>query len=901
MNNNPQMDLALEFLRNTGDNLFLTGKAGTGKTTFLRNLKGNLGKSMVVVAPTGVAALNAGGVTIHSLFQLPMGPIPPGTIGSTRQRFSREKIAILRSVDLLVIDEVSMVRSDVMDALSDVLRRFRNGALPFGGVQLLMIGDVSQLAPVTRGDEVELLAPYYPNSFYFFDSIALNQTQFRTIELTHIYRQDDRRFIDLLEAVRSNTLTQSVLRDLNERYIPDFEPPLGQNYITLTSHVNKAKVINDRKMAALQSPSVVYKGRVTGDFPESMYPNDYNLELKQGAQVMFLRNDNSADKLYYNGKIGVVKSLDDESVVVAIDVDGGRSVEVQVSPAEWTNIKYSVQGREIAETILGTFHQYPLKAAWAITIHKSQGLTFERAVVDAGSSFSHGQVYVALSRCRSLEGLVLSSPISQGGVIYDRCVSGFSDYVASNQPTGEVLIESERKYFDTLMGELFSFDSMLLALGRLEYLVSDRLSGSYPVLADKIIPELIAQFRPLVRDVGARTSQRVAAIRQHCPLHDSASQELLDLTRRAAVYFLDKLDTGVVPLVEQLRGLEIDNKDIARRLNELLVPLGDQLKVKLELLGYAAGASQMTTRIYLNLRSQALLWQVEGAQDKAAGRNSSSSPSSKKDKVESTGDIQHPELFEILREWRKSSAQEFGVPLYHIMTQKTLITITNTMPTTASQMKNIKGVGPHFMANYGAQVAQIVADYKGEVDFDTLDFPQAQQESGAGSVITASAPITGSSYSSGSTPAHSGASDPFDAFTQTDAFETFDPNKPQAKARAHSQPQPTKQKSPRPERIPTDIISLEMFERGLTVPQIATERNLTEGTIVNHLLKHVGTGRVDIFTLVSPVKVALVKACTLKYEVLPRASEIKEELGDDLSYNDIRAALHYISSNDGNR
>lgn len=834
MYDNPQMALALDFLRNTGDNLFLTGKAGTGKTTFLRRLKGAIDKSMVVVAPTGVAALNAGGVTIHSLFQLPMGPIPPGTVGSTKQRFSREKIAILRSVDLLVIDEVSMVRADVMDAISDTLRRYRNGALPFGGVQLLMIGDVSQLAPVTKSDEVEMLAPYYPKSFYFFDSVALSQTNFRTITLTHIYRQADKKFIDLLEAVRSNNLTGGVLAELNARYVPNFEPPAGQNYITLTSHVNKAKVINDRKMEALKTTPMVYRGRVTGDFPESMYPNDYNLVLKQGAQVMFLRNDTAAEKLYYNGKLGVVKSLTKESVVVTVDTEDGRSVDVQVPIAEWSNIKYSVQGNEIAETILGVFYQYPLKAAWAITIHKSQGLTFDRAVVDAGDSFSHGQVYVALSRCRSLEGLVLGSAISPSGVIYDRCVSGFSDYVSGNQPTNDMLVESERCYFDSLMGEMFDFEAIMLLLGRVDRLVSEKLYSAYPVLSDSVIPGVLADYKTLLHEVGERTARRVLSLRAECKLHDTASGPLLDLIHRASSYFLEKLDSVVIPLMVQLEGLEVDNKDTARRLGELVATLNEQLKVKLHILKNSEQAAEMSTKTYLKLRSDAMLGSVDlhAAKDKVA----------KKDKVESAGDIEQPELFEILRAWRKSTADGMGLPVYNILVQKALVTLANTMPMTEFQMKKIKGVGPKFMERYGAEVAQIIADYRGEKSIEMFDFVQLADDRVA---------------------------------VQASAFDSKPSKEPREK---------------------TDLVTLEMFERGLTVAQIATERSLTEGTITKHLLKHVDTGRVDIFTLVSPVKVALVKACTLKYETLPTTTELKAELGDDFSYDDIRVALYYINS-----
>ena len=376
MSDNPQMDLARKFLEQTGINVFLTGKAGTGKTTFLRDLRQSSPKRMIVVAPTGVAAINAGGVTIHSFFQLPFGPHLPGVLrigGEKRMNFSKEKIAVIRSLDLLVIDEISMVRADLLDAMNDVLRRYRDWDKPFGGVQLLMIGDLQQLAPVVKQPEWELLGKYY-ESPYFFDSAALREAKYITLELKHVYRQSDTGFIDILNRVRENTVTPDILERLNSRYVPGFVPDDKDGYITLTSHNDTARAINERRMAGLDTPPHTFSCDIEGDFPEYLFPTDRELTLKAGAQVMFVKNDPTGLQRYFNGKIGRITRIGESKIEVALD-DLAEPVEVE--PGEWTNVKYTVdpQTREISETVEGIFRQYPLRAAWAITIHKSQGLT----------------------------------------------------------------------------------------------------------------------------------------------------------------------------------------------------------------------------------------------------------------------------------------------------------------------------------------------------------------------------------------------------------------------------------------------------------------------------------------------------------------------------------------------
>ncbi|MCI5208617.1 MAG: helicase, partial [Candidatus Electrothrix sp. ATG2] len=401
---NHELELANDFVRYTDRDIFLTGKAGTGKTTFLHNLERDSAKRMIITAPTGVAAINAGGVTLHSFFQLPFGPFVPGSEAYERTqqhqfRFSREKKKIIRSLDLLVIDEISMVRADLLDAVDEALRHHRRNTLPFGGVQVLMIGDLHQLAPVAKRNEWQLLESHYA-SIYFFSSKVLTRTELVTIELQHIYRQSDADFIKLLNRVRNNQLDQTAVDALNRRYLPEFSPAEDDGYITLTTHNRSADTLNQKRLHELGSKEFRFAAEVSGDFPEHTYPAPADLRLKKGAQVMFVRNDPAAEKRYYNGKIGRISKISNTEITVLCSDD---EEEIAVKPLVWENIKYTLnqENSEIEEEVIGKFEQYPLKTAWAITIHKSQGLTFERAIIDAQAAFAHGQVYVGLSRCKT--------------------------------------------------------------------------------------------------------------------------------------------------------------------------------------------------------------------------------------------------------------------------------------------------------------------------------------------------------------------------------------------------------------------------------------------------------------------------------------------------------------------
>ncbi len=454
---NEVFDLAYRFVTETSENIFLTGKAGTGKTTFLKYLKENCSKNIVVAAPTGVAAINAGGVTLHSLFQLPFHPFLPTKNNRdellAKIRFNKQRQQLLRKVELLVIDEISMVRCDTMDAIDTILKSVRRKYdVPFGGVQLLCIGDLYQLPPVAQRHEWEILQEYYSSPF-FFDSIVIKEQMPLLIELNKIYRQKEDSFVALLNKVRINNMNADDFEDLHLRYNPSFHPLLEEKYITLTSHNNQADQINARELQKLLSPSFKYEAIIEGDFPENNYPAEGALILRVGAQVMFLKND-LVLKRYFNGKIGVVKSLDNEEIIVECD-----GINISVSSETWENSRYVLDRTDgkLQQETLGTFTQFPLRLAWAITIHKSQGLTFEKVMIDAGAAFSSGQVYVALSRCTSLDGIVLLSKIPSAAIYSNDNVIKGQRALTHKGSLAERFDGARQIFTQQLLEEIFSF------------------------------------------------------------------------------------------------------------------------------------------------------------------------------------------------------------------------------------------------------------------------------------------------------------------------------------------------------------------------------------------------------------------------------------------------------------
>ena len=550
---NKELRNAWEFAEHTGISIFLTGKAGTGKTTFLKALKEHSSKRIIVVAPTGVAAINAGGVTIHSFFQLPLSPYVPGTTFKDRYDFGKEKRRIIRTLDMLVIDEISMVRSDLLDAIDNVLRRYRDPTLPFGGVQLLMIGDLHQLTPVVTPRDEELLRPYYDTP-YFFGSHALQQTSYVTIQLTHVYRQQDQVFIDILNHVRDGVPTAEDLARLNARCKPMFIPKPEEGYIRLTTHNRMADSYNDNELHKLPGKRYVFKAEIEKEFPESSYPADVNLELKQGAQVMFIKNDPSPSHLYYNGRIGHVVGFEEGKIVVKCP---GDDYTISVEPAEWENTRYAIneETKVIEPQVLGVFRQYPLRLAWAITIHKSQGLTFEHAIIDASASFASGQVYVALSRCKSLEGLVLASQIQPRNIIGDARVN---DYIARQQAEAEKSIEAlpalKEEYYRTQLYDLFNFMPLFAAEQQLHRLLLEYFR-QFPKLTN-YHGTVIDQLKQKVIDVALRwrtVIQQTTAEGLHAPA-------FLERVKRSAAYFVTELEKMLPDAIEKTKMASTNNK-----------------------------------------------------------------------------------------------------------------------------------------------------------------------------------------------------------------------------------------------------------------------------------------------------------------------------------------------------
>lgn len=455
-----------DLIEHTNRSVFLTGKAGTGKTTFLNEFVKKTRKKHIVVAPTGIAAINAGGVTIHSMFGLPLRTFLPTTdridgslgnnIADLQQHFKyrKDKLKLLREVEVLIIDEVSMLRADVLDMMDFSLRFIRRNNQRFGGVQMLFIGDLYQLPPVVRDEHI--LKMYY-NSPFFFDSLAIKDIPLLTIELTKVYRQTDEEFLEILNAVRDGDIANINFENLNERYDPDFNAG-EESYIYLCSHNKLADDINQQKLAEIKVDPSTFEAKLFGEFKENQYPNEQFLELKVGAQVMFIRNDISGEKKYFNGKLGEISALDEKEIKVILD---GSEREITVKREVWEQKKYSLDSeKNIKEEVLGSFEQFPIKLAWAVTIHKSQGLTFDKVIIDAGKSFTAGQVYVALSRCRTLEGIVLKSKITPDVIFKDNRILQFQGETFANDSVEEIL--NKEKYDYSIRKVLRSVDSQWL-------------------------------------------------------------------------------------------------------------------------------------------------------------------------------------------------------------------------------------------------------------------------------------------------------------------------------------------------------------------------------------------------------------------------------------------------------
>ncbi|MCR5366213.1 MAG: AAA family ATPase [Prevotella sp.] len=562
MEQNNELRTAWDFVEHTGRSIFLTGKAGTGKTTFLKAVVEQSSKRSIVVAPTGVAAINAGGMTIHSFFQLPFSPFVPGAKIESRFDFGKEKRKIISSLDLLIIDEISMVRSDLLDAIDSVLRRFRDRYKPFGGVQLLMIGDLQQLTPVVTPDDERMLAPYYDTP-YFFGSKALAKIEYVTIQLEKVYRQQDDTFLTLLNHIREGHPTADDLALLNARYQPAFVPQPNEGYIRLTTHNQMANNYNESELKKLSGSAYTYRAKIEGTFPDYSYPTAETLVLKEGAQVMFVKNDPSGEHRYYNGRIGHVTLAEDNRLEVYCP---GDAEAIEVEPLEWENARYTLndQTREIETEVLGKFSQLPLRLAWAITIHKSQGLTFERAIIDASLSFAPGQVYVALSRCKTLEGMALASRIPPQVIISDERVDS---YISHQEEAALRSIEQlptlKDEYYRYLLMELFDFKDILYREEYLNRIITEFFYHSYTDIAEmhKRALENYKQQVVVVADKWVGMIQQMAIDTLH-------NAEFLERVKRSATYFEQTLEQVLTRPLALVPDVKSQNKQAMKRLTE---------------------------------------------------------------------------------------------------------------------------------------------------------------------------------------------------------------------------------------------------------------------------------------------------------------------------------------------
>jgi hypothetical protein len=698
METNPQLQLANQFVQNTNRNIFLTGKAGTGKTTFLHNLRLDCPKRIVVVAPTGVAAINAKGSTIHSFFQMPFGPYISSTIDENVakknpiRKMNRDKVNLIKGLDLLVIDEISMVRADTLDGIDEVLRRYKDRSKPFGGVQLLMIGDLHQLSPVVKDDDWAILKDYYPN-LYFFNSKALKESNPVGIELKHIYRQSDTYFIDILNAVRENTIDKETLEKLNQRYIPDFNPTEDEGYITLSSHNNSANTINERKLKEITTKEFIYKAEVNGDFPEYSFPNLEELVLKVGAQVMFIKNDSNREKLFYNGKIGKITRIKEEIIFVKCPDD---LQEIAVGKAVWENIKpeLNTETKVIDEVIQGAFTQYPLKLAWAITIHKSQGLTFEKAIIDANAAFAHGQVYVALSRCKSFEGMVLSSPISFSSVKTDGTVSTYTKSAKENEPNEQHLIDSKIAYQQSLLFDLFDFKHIESALFQVKKLAEENHHTLTSGFLDNINKGR-EQSEIDIYAVADKFRRQMNSQLQEMSLPEE-NIDLQDRVKKGCIYFGDK----ILELEKQLTEVDFDadNQSVKKLILEAIQNLKKEIFIKKSSLTLCKNGFKVLE--YLKNKANAEIDYLQSIKELKQPT-----------KVNVPRGVLHPDLYQTIKNWRDDLALETGLPVYQILPQKTLTDLVNQIPANFEELESIKGIGKMKVKQYGNELLTMIGEF----------------------------------------------------------------------------------------------------------------------------------------------------------------------------------------------
>ena len=784
---NTNFQLAIDFIRTTNRPVFLTGKAGTGKTTFLKYIREHTNKQTVVLAPTGVAAINAGGVTMHSFFNLPFGPFLPGTKKGfsgnsedsvndkhsliSRLKYNKEKKELLQSLELMIIDEVSMVRSDILDAIDTILKAFRrNFNEPFGGVQVLFIGDMFQLPPVVKDDEWQMLQEYY-NSPFFFDSLVLKDNQPLHIELEKIYRQSDQYFIDVLNQVRNNQLNDEGMELLHSRYLPDFFPSKDEGFVTLTTHNYKADNINTNELDKIPGNAFVCKAVITGDFGEKMHPAEENLQLKVGAQVMFIKNDVGMIRKYYNGKIGTVKSYDPEDGKIFVTCDDDD--EIEVKKETWKNIRYTVnkQKQELEEDEIGSFTQFPLRLAWAITIHKSQGLTFEKAIIDAGAAFAPGQVYVALSRCTSLEGLVLHSRINPSSVFTDERITRFAKQKNSAAQLMPHLNEAKFDYQCTLLTNLFDVTAIVKAATALEKILTENLA-SFNEEALPFVQQLKAAATS-IEQVGQKFQQQLRFYNKEkiLPEENPVLQQRL---KDAAAWFCNQLNDGLLQPIKQSPAIT-DSKTSALLYNDALHELYKETMPVYQLMHGCKTGFDVDRFLKTKSQSGIAMLNQSAYAGAATAKQKTKSP--------------YPELHRQLRQLRDELCKPNDLPIYLVAGSATLDDMARYLPQSKDELLKISGFGLVKITQYGDAFLEVITNYCKEHNLTSL-------------------------------------------------IHEKDPKRIR------------KEKSTEV-KADTKLESYKLFKEGKTIAEIAAERKLTTGTIETHLGHFVLTGDLKLEEVLS--------------------------------------------------
>lgn len=589
---NSIFDKVLSFIEYTNQNIFLTGKAGTGKTTLLKRIKESSSKKMAVIAPTGVAAMNAKGTTINSFFQLPPGSFFPGDISLENLQsgilsiqsmvsdlsYSREKLSLFNELALLVIDEVSMVRCDLLDVIDAILRSVRKNNAPFGGVQLLLIGDLYQLPPVTKREDWAFLSRAYPSP-YFFDALVIRRYPLLQIELTMVFRQTEPEFIGILNDIRNNQISESSLELLNKRYDPEYNTAEEVSPIIITSHNAEANAINKAKLDELPGTAYTFEGEVSGEFRDLGLQAEQSLNLKEGAQIMFIKNDTGENRKFYNGKIGKVKSVKDGEIFISFP----NEEDLLLEKTSWQSFEYKTDAEEaIVQQQVGEFSQYPIKLAWAVTIHKSQGLTFDSAIIDAGKSFVAGQVYVALSRVRTLNGLILRSKISTDSLRSNTAVINYMN-PAKEEELDNILVTGQEGFILQLVLDHFSFSRIYSGLETM---------ASNPEVVKSILPEfksLLAQLSKSVAELLGLSDRFQAQVKQLHKQNGFKDQQALQARIESALaYFTKELNLQLInPLNKNIR-IKPKNK-IQQQLQHLMQKYRQVVENRIALMQYATG------------------------------------------------------------------------------------------------------------------------------------------------------------------------------------------------------------------------------------------------------------------------------------------------------------------------